>query len=74
MTWKDQYREEKKASGLTWDEYHERRFVHVDELDGASQTLEELDEHVQALTNEYQQLRRQLGEIMMLLESGEFET
>ena len=73
MSWKDEYRDEKADSGLTWDEFHEQRFIHVDELDGATRTLEELDENVRALTYEYQQLRRQLGEIMMLLESDEFD-
>ena len=73
MTWKDEYREQKDESGLTWDEFHKRRFVHVDELDSATETLEALDEHVQAVANEYQALKRELHEVRVLLESEEFE-
>jgi hypothetical protein len=73
MSWKDDYRDEKDESGLTWDEFHERRFVHVDDLDGATATLEQLDETVTALRNEYRDLKRELSEVRIMLESDEFE-
>jgi len=73
MTWKDDYRSEKDASGLTWDEFHDRRFVHVDDLDGATATLEQLDETVRALRNEYRDLKRELSEVRVLLESEDFD-
>lgn len=73
MSWKDEWRDEKDASGLTWDEFHERQFVHVSELDGATKTLEALDEHVRACANEYQSMKRELHEVRVLLESEDFE-
>ena len=73
MSWKDDYRDAKEQSGLTWDEFHERRFVHVDDLDGATQTLEALDDHVQAVATEYQDLKRELHEVRVLLESEDFD-
>jgi flagellar biosynthesis chaperone FliJ len=73
MTWKDDYADEKAESGLTWDEFHERRFIHVDELDSATATLADLSEQVEALTNEYKELRRELQEVRILMESEEFD-
>lgn len=73
MSWKDDYRDEKDESGLTWDEFHDRRFVHVDDLDGATATLEQLDETVTALRNEYRDLKRELSEVRIMLESDEFD-
>lgn len=73
MSWKDDYRAQKEESGLTWDEFHERRFVHVDELDSATATLEQLDEHVRACRNEYREMKRELHEVRRLLESEDFE-
>lgn len=71
--WKDEYRDEKEASGLTWDQFVERRLLHVDELDSATRTIEDLTEHVDALTNEYRELRRELHEVRTLYESDEFD-
>ena len=73
MSWKDDYREEKNESGLTWDEFHERRFVHVDELDDATATLSELSEHVKACTEAYEALKNELYEVRLLYESDEFD-
>jgi len=73
MTWKDEYADEKAESGLTWDEFHERRFIHVDDLDSATATLDGLAEQVEALTNEYKELRRELQEVRILMESDEFD-
>lgn len=73
MTWKDDHREDKQESGLTWDQYHERRFVHVDELDSATDTLADLSKQVEALTNEYRELRREIQEVRILMESDEFD-
>ena len=73
MSWKDEYREEKEASGLTWSEYHDRHFVHVSELDTAGQTLAELRDHVEACTNEYEDLKREFAEVRILLESEDHD-
>lgn len=73
MSWKDDYREEKDASGLTWDEFHDRRFVHVDELDSATTTLADLRDHVDAAAREYRDMKRELQEVRRLLESEEFD-
>ena len=73
MSWKDDYREEKNESGLTWDEFHERRFVHVDELDDATATLSELSEHVEACTEAYEALKNELYEVRLLYESEEYD-
>lgn len=73
MSWKDDYSDEKKESGLTWDEFHNRRFVHVDELDDLADAIAELRDHVEAVTNEYIALKRELHEVRILLESEEFD-
>lgn len=73
MTWKDQYRDDKQASGLTWDEYHQRKFVHEDDLEGLAETILTLQEHVEAVENEYKALRRELYEVRVLVESEEFD-
>ena len=44
MSWKDKWREEKKASGLTWDEYHEQKFIHVDEVTDLGSQIGEIDD------------------------------
>ena len=69
--WKDEWREEKNASGLTWDEFHRERFVHVDDL--AAAELEAIREHLDAVEREYRQMKRELHETRVLLESEEFD-
>jgi hypothetical protein len=71
MSWKDDYRDEKEASGLTWDEFHEKRFVHVDDI--AAAELAEIREHLDAVRNEYRDLKRELFEVRAMLESDEFD-
>ena len=65
--WKDDYADDKTESGLTWDEYHERRFVHVDELDDMADSIAQLTEHVEACRNEYRDMKRELHELRVLL-------
>ena len=62
--WREQYREEKEASGLTWDEFHRQRFVHVDDI--AAAQVEQVCEHLDAVKREYQQLKRELFELRVL--------
>jgi len=71
--WKQQYREDKDASGLTWQEYHARNFIHVSELEDATTTLQQLSEHVDACTREYREMKRELHEVRVLLESDEYD-
>ena len=71
MSWKDTYREKKDASGLTWDEFVEQRLVHVDEIPASE--LQEMNEHLEAVRNEYRQMKRELHEVRIMLESEEFD-
>ena len=64
MSWKDDYRDEKQESGLTWDEFHRQRFVHVDDI--AAAEVEQVCEHLDAVKREYQQLKRELFELRVL--------
>ena len=63
-SWKDDYRDEKAESGLTWDEFHRERFVHVDSI--AAAEVEQVCEHLDAVKREYQQLKRELFELRVL--------
>jgi len=69
--WRDEWRDEKEASGLTWDEFKRERFVHVDDI-GAEQ-IAEVCEHLEAVRNEYRDLKRELHEVRALVESEEFD-
>ena len=64
MSWKDDHREEKQKSGLTWDEFHRQRFVHVDDI--AAAQVNQVCEHLDAVKREYQQLKRELFELRVL--------
>ena len=64
MSWKDDYRDEKQESGLTWDEFHRQRFVHVDDI--ATAQVDQVCEHLDAVKREYQQLKRELHEVRVL--------
>ena len=64
MSWKDDWQEEKDESGLTWDEFHRQRFVHVDNI--AAAEVEQVCEHLDAVKREYQQLKRELFELRVL--------
>ena len=64
MSWKDDWQEEKQESGLTWDEFHRKRFVHVDSI--ATAEVEQVCEHLDAVKREYQQLKRELFELRVL--------
>ena len=63
-SWKDDYRDEKAESGLTWDEFHRERFVHVDDI--AAAQVNQVCEHLDAVKREYQQLKRELFELRVL--------
>ena len=73
MTWKDNYRDEKDESGLTWDQFHQRRFVYADDMESLAATITTLSQQVEAMTNEYQQLRRELNEVKIMMESDDFD-
>lgn len=74
MSWKDEWQADKKESGLTWEEYHQRRFVHVDELDDMADEINRLTEHVDAVTREYRDLKREFHEIKVMLQSEDFDS
>ena len=69
MSWKDDYREEKEASGLSWAEFHRTRFVHVDEVGQFAEQVEEISEHLEAVRNEYRDLKREIHEVRVLAQS-----
>ena len=71
MSWKDDYRDKYEQSNLTGDEFVEQRLVHVDEI--AESQLDEMNEHLEAVRNEYRQMKRELHEVRIMLESEEFE-
>ena len=70
--WKDRHRDHKDETGLSWSDYHDRHFVHTSELDDMATEIERLREHVEAVTREYCDLKRELHEVRVLLESDEF--
>jgi len=73
MSWKDDYREDKRESGLSWAEYHDRKFVHVEDLDGMAETIAGLEESVEGLRSEYRRLRWELHEVLLLLGSEDYD-
>jgi uncharacterized protein YbaA (DUF1428 family) len=70
MSWKDDYRERKEASGLTWDEFVQQRLVHVDDIPESE--LAEIREHLEAVRREYRDMKREVYELKTMLESDEF--
>ena len=71
MSWKDDYRERKEASGLTWDEFVQQRLVHVDDIPESE--LAEIREHLDAVRREYRDMKREVYELKTMLESDEFD-
>ena len=66
MTWKDQYREKKEQSGLTWDEFVTQRLVHVDEIPESE--LDAIATHLEAVRNEYRDMKREVHDLRVLLD------
>jgi len=66
MSWKDEYRERKSDSGLTWDEFVEQRLHHADELDNLRQDVQQLDSDIAELTTALKRLYRELHEANVL--------
>jgi flagellar biosynthesis chaperone FliJ len=68
MSWKEDYRQHKEETGLTWEEYHERYFTHESEIDSLRSEVETLQEHVEAVKNTYQKMQRELHEVQVLMD------
>jgi polyhydroxyalkanoate synthesis regulator phasin len=66
MSWRDHYREEKEASGKTWDEFVRTELHHEDELDDLRSEVERLTDDVDALTEHVEDLRNNIGEVLIL--------
>jgi len=66
MSFRDKYREEKENSGLTWDEFVDRKIVHRDEIDNLEQQVGALQEQVVTLTTVIKRLQRELHEANVL--------
>ena len=62
MSWKEDYRERKEESGLTWDELVQQRLHHADELDDLRQDVQDLDSDIDQLTTALKRLYRELHE------------
>jgi ATP-dependent protease HslVU (ClpYQ) peptidase subunit len=73
MSWKDEYREEKEASGLTWDQFVARKLYHEDDLRDFAGVVADLHAEVEALREEYESMRHELNEVRTLLESDEYD-
>jgi phage shock protein A len=73
MSWKDEYREEKEASGLTWDQFVTRRLHHDDEIQSFASVVVDLHAEVESLREEYESMRHELNEVRTLLESDEYD-
>lgn len=71
MSWKDTYRDKYEQSNLTWDEFVEQRLVHVDEIPETQ--LDEMNEHLEAVRNEYRDMKREVYELKTMLESEEYD-
>jgi len=69
--WKERHRERKERSGLSWNDYVDQRLVHVDDIPESE--LAEIREHLEAVRNEYRDLKRELHEVRALVESEEFD-
>jgi len=62
MSWKDDHREHKEETGLSWSDYHDRWFVHRSELDDLHTQIERLTEQLEATQNTYQKMHREVFE------------
>jgi predicted nucleic acid-binding Zn-ribbon protein len=69
MSWRDQYRDRKDASGKTWDEFVRTELHHEDELDDLRSQVERLTDDVDALTEHVEDLRNNIGEVLILVRS-----
>lgn len=71
--WRDKHREHKEETGLSWSDYHDRHFVHTEDLEDMQTAVADLAAHVEAVTNSYDDLKRELSEVRIMLESEEFD-
>lgn len=69
-SWKDDYREKKEASGLSWNDFVRQRMVHVDEIPETE--LEEIRTELEAVKREYRGLKREVHEVKVLAQSDEY--
>jgi phage shock protein A len=68
MSFREDYREQKEESGLTWDEFVEREIYHKDEIDHLEQQVGQLESQVVTLTKVITRLQRELHEHNVLEE------
>jgi len=64
--WKEKYRERKRESGKTWDEFVTQDLYHQDEIDGLEQQVGALENQVVTLTTVIKRLQRELHEMNVL--------
>lgn len=69
--WKDEYRERKDASGKTWDEFVATELVHENEVDDLRAEVDTLNDHVESLAGHIQELRRTIGDAVILADAPE---
>jgi phage shock protein A len=73
MSWKDEYRDRKQASGKTWDEFVATELHHEDEIDDLRSEVERLADDVATLTEHVRDLRNNIGEVLILVRGADDE-
>ena len=71
MSWKDTYRDKYEQSNLTWDEFVEQQLIHVDEIPESE--IQELNTHLEAVRNEYREMKLEVYELKTMLKSEEYD-
>ena len=62
MSWKDNWRDHKEETGLSWSEYHDRWFVHRNDMDDLTEQMQAIEELLEATKNTYQKMHREVFE------------
>jgi len=62
MSWKDDWREHKEQTGLSWADYHDRWFVHREDMDDLYEQMQAIQEQLEATRNTYQKMHREVFE------------
>ena len=62
MSWKDNWREHKEETVLSWSEYHDRWFVHRNDMDDLTEQMQAIEELLEATKNTYERMHREVFE------------
>jgi phage shock protein A len=64
--WKNQYRDRKRRSDKTWDEFVQTELHHEEEIDDLRSQVDQLSDDVDALAAHVRDLNRNIGEVLIL--------